>query len=102
MGKYILLKITIIMGIHIIGYGYRIGLTAFVYSVCLSRVPTYVGGIGRYTYNLKKSLIEMGLTVQVVCDGRGSGEFSGISEHNATSILATINMSKKSVTLRKK
>jgi glycosyltransferase involved in cell wall biosynthesis len=40
------------------------------------------GGIGRYTYNLKKNLVEMGLRVQVVCDGRGSGEFSGIAQHN--------------------
>ena len=45
--------------------------------------PPMSGGIGRYTYNLKKSLIELGLTVQVVCDGRGSGEFSGIAQHNA-------------------
>ncbi len=45
--------------------------------------PPMSGGIGRYTYNLKKNLIERGLTVQVVCDGRGSGEFSGISQHNA-------------------
>lgn len=45
--------------------------------------PPMSGGIGRYTYNLKKSLIELGLTVQVVCDGRGNGEFSGIAQHNA-------------------
>ena len=45
--------------------------------------PPMSGGIGRYTYNLKKSLIEMGLTVQVVCDRRGDGEFSGISQLNA-------------------
>lgn len=45
--------------------------------------PPMSGGIGRYTYNLKKNLIEMGLTVQVVCDRRGDGEFSGIAQHNA-------------------
>lgn len=45
--------------------------------------PPMSGGIGRYTYNLKKNLVEMGLTVQVVCDGKGSGEFSGIAQHNA-------------------
>jgi hypothetical protein len=44
MGKYILLKITILMGIHIVEYGYRIGFIAFIYSACLSRVPTYVRG----------------------------------------------------------
>ena len=45
--------------------------------------PPMSGGIGRYTYNLKKSMIEMGLTVQVVCDRRGDGEFSGIAQLNA-------------------
>lgn len=45
--------------------------------------PPMSGGIGRYTYNLKKNLIGMGLTVQVVCDRRGAGEFSGISQNNA-------------------
>jgi glycosyltransferase involved in cell wall biosynthesis len=45
--------------------------------------PPMSGGIGRYTYNLKKNLVEMGLTVQVVCDRRGGGEFSGIAQHNA-------------------
>jgi glycosyltransferase involved in cell wall biosynthesis len=44
--------------------------------------PPMSGGIGRYTYNLKKNLIKMGLTVQVVCDRRGEGEFFGISQHN--------------------
>jgi glycosyltransferase involved in cell wall biosynthesis len=44
--------------------------------------PPMAGGIGRYTYNLKKNLMRMGLTVQVVCDRRGDGEFSGISQHN--------------------
>ena len=44
--------------------------------------PPMSGGIGRYTYNLKKNLMKMGLTVQVVCDRRGDGEFSGITQHN--------------------
>lgn len=44
--------------------------------------PPMPGGIGRYTHNLKKRLIEMGFKVQVVCDKRGNGEFSGISQHN--------------------
>jgi glycosyltransferase involved in cell wall biosynthesis len=44
--------------------------------------PPMPGGIGRYTQNLKKKLIEMGFKVQVVCDKRGNGEFSGISQHN--------------------
>lgn len=44
--------------------------------------PPMPGGIGRYTHNLKKRLIEMGFKVQVVCDKRGNGEFTGISQHN--------------------
>jgi glycosyltransferase involved in cell wall biosynthesis len=44
--------------------------------------PPMPGGIGRYTYNLKKNLIRMGFSVKVVCDRRGDGEFSGISQHN--------------------
>lgn len=44
MDEYIWLKITIIMGVRIIGYGYGIGIAAFVYSACLSRVPAYVWG----------------------------------------------------------
>lgn len=44
--------------------------------------PPMPGGIGRYTHNLKKKLIEMGFKVQVVCDKRGNGDFSGISQHN--------------------
>ncbi len=32
------------MDIHISWYGYRIGITTFIYSACLSRVPTYVRG----------------------------------------------------------
>jgi glycosyltransferase involved in cell wall biosynthesis len=44
--------------------------------------PPMPGGIGRYTYNLKKRLVELGFTVSVVCDERGEGEYSGISQHN--------------------
>jgi glycosyltransferase involved in cell wall biosynthesis len=44
--------------------------------------PPMTGGIGRYTYNLKKKLIEMGFTVHVVCDTRGSGDYSGIAQYN--------------------
>lgn len=44
--------------------------------------PPMPGGVGRYTYNLKKSLTDLGFNVQVVCDERGKGEFSGISQYN--------------------
>lgn len=44
--------------------------------------PPMPGGIGRYTYNLKNSLIRIGCKASVVCDERGRGEYSGISQHN--------------------
>lgn len=47
--------------------------------------PEYLpmpGGVGRYTCNLKKNLVEMGFTVSAVCDERGDVEYSGISQHN--------------------
>jgi glycosyltransferase involved in cell wall biosynthesis len=44
--------------------------------------PPVAGGVGRYTSNLRDKLVEMGFTVQVVCDKRGNGDFSGISQHN--------------------
>ena len=44
--------------------------------------PPMPGGIGRYTYNLKKSLIRIGCKASVVCDERGRGEYCGISQHN--------------------
>ena len=44
--------------------------------------PPLAGGVGRYTSNLRDKLVEMGFTVQVVCDKRGNGDFSGISQHN--------------------
>lgn len=45
--------------------------------------PPMPGGIGRYTYNLKTYLARMGLTVNVVCDKQGHGDYSGISQHNS-------------------
>jgi glycosyltransferase involved in cell wall biosynthesis len=44
--------------------------------------PPMPGGVGRYTSHLKDNLIEMGFTVQVICDKRGNGEFSGIGQYN--------------------
>ena len=38
--------------------------------------PPMAGGVGRYTSNLRDKLVEMGFTVQVVCDKRGNGDFS--------------------------
>ena len=44
--------------------------------------PPMPGGVGRYTSHLKDNLVEMGFSVQVICDKRGNGEFSGIGQHN--------------------
>jgi hypothetical protein len=44
--------------------------------------PPMPGGVGRYTSHLKDNLVKMGFTVQVICDKRGNGEFSGIGQHN--------------------
>jgi glycosyltransferase involved in cell wall biosynthesis len=44
--------------------------------------PPMPGGVGRYTFHLREKLVEMGFTVQVVCDKRGNGEFAGIAQHN--------------------
>jgi glycosyltransferase involved in cell wall biosynthesis len=41
------------------------------------------GGLGRYTYNLKKNLQNKGLRLLVVCDKEGEGEFREISKHNS-------------------
>ena len=44
--------------------------------------PPMPGGIGRYAANLTKELQKSKLEVYVVCDAKGSGEFSGISPIN--------------------
>jgi hypothetical protein len=33
--------------------------------------PPMAGGVGRYTLHLREKLVEMGFTVQVVCDKPG-------------------------------
>ena len=44
--------------------------------------PPMVGGVGRYTFHLKEKMVELGYRVHVVCDKRGNGEFSGITQQN--------------------
>jgi glycosyltransferase involved in cell wall biosynthesis len=44
--------------------------------------PPMPGGVGRYTYNLKENLVRMGLTVSVICDKQGHGDYSGLSQSN--------------------
>jgi glycosyltransferase involved in cell wall biosynthesis len=44
--------------------------------------PPMTGGVGRYTSNLTKALLKLGLEVYVVCDDKGNGQFSGLSPTN--------------------
>jgi glycosyltransferase involved in cell wall biosynthesis len=44
--------------------------------------PPMLGGVGRYTANLTKELRTLGLDVDVVCNEKGNGEFSGLSPTN--------------------
>ena len=44
--------------------------------------PPMLGGVGRYTANLTKELRALGLDVDVVCNDKGNGEFSGLSPTN--------------------
>jgi hypothetical protein len=37
------------------------------------------GGIGRYTFNLVKSLHEFNIEINVLCNDEGDGDFKGIS-----------------------
>jgi glycosyltransferase involved in cell wall biosynthesis len=44
--------------------------------------PPMLGGVGRYTANLTKELLTLGLDVDVVCNDKGKGQFSGLSPTN--------------------
>lgn len=45
--------------------------------------PPIIGGLGRYTHNLAKNLMNLGCEVYVVCNEKGHGQFSGLSPTNA-------------------
>jgi glycosyltransferase involved in cell wall biosynthesis len=56
--------------------------------------PPMPGGIGRYTANLTKALLKLGLDIYVVCDEKGDGQYSGISPknpHNSDVLLKIVN-----------
>lgn len=58
------------------------------------------GGLGRYTYNLKRNLEERGLSVQVACDKEGEGDFREISQHNSDNsriLLETVEREKPDI-----
>ena len=64
-----------------------------VLMVC-TEYPPMPGGIGRYTANLTKALIKLGINVYVVCDKKGDGHYSGIypnNPHTSDVLLKIVN-----------
>ena len=49
-----------------------------VLMVC-TEYPPMQGGIGRYTFNLVKSLRGYNVKVNVLCSSEGNGDYKGIS-----------------------
>ena len=54
--------------------------------------PPMHGGVGRYTYNLVKSLRSNNLDVKVVSDSHGSGDYHGLSPHNKQNSELLLNI----------
>jgi glycosyltransferase involved in cell wall biosynthesis len=55
--------------------------------------PPMQGGVGRYTANLTKSLLKIGLEVYVLCNEKGEGDCFGLSpynEHNSDVLLKAV------------
>jgi glycosyltransferase involved in cell wall biosynthesis len=44
--------------------------------------PPMRGGVGRYTENLTKSLVKLGVEVDVLCNEKGKGNYHGLSPTN--------------------
>ena len=44
--------------------------------------PPMEGGVGRYTFNLTEELRRIGFEVYIACNGRGRGQFFGLSVNN--------------------
>ena len=59
-----------------------------VLMVC-TEYPPMQGGIGRYTFNLVKSLLGYNVKVNVLCSAEGNGDYKGISpfEKNNSEII---------------
>jgi glycosyltransferase involved in cell wall biosynthesis len=57
--------------------------------------PPMHGGVGRYTYNLVKSLRSNNLDVKVVSDSHGSGDYHGLSPHNKQNSEVLLNLVQK-------
>lgn len=64
-----------------------------ILMIC-TEYPPMQGGVGRYTYNLVKSLRSNGSKVMVVTSSDGSGDYKGISPHhtnNSELLLKLVN-----------
>jgi glycosyltransferase involved in cell wall biosynthesis len=62
-----------------------------VLMIC-TEYPPMQGGIGRYTFNLVKSLQNLNIKVNVLCSTEGNGDYKGISpvEENNSEIIYNI------------
>ena len=54
--------------------------------------PPMLGGVGRFTYNLVKSLRSSNLDVRVVSDTHGSGDYQGLSPYNKRNSELLLNI----------
>jgi len=54
--------------------------------------PPMHGGVGRYTYNLVKSLRSNNLDVKVVSDSHGLGDYHGLSPDNKQNSELVLNI----------
>ena len=57
--------------------------------------PPMMGGVGRYTANLTAALKKKGITVFVVCNERGNGDFTGIYPTNKYNSEILLDIVKK-------
>ncbi len=57
-----------------------------------TQYPPMHGGVGRYAYNLVRSLRSNNLDVKVVSDSHGSGDYHGLSPHNKKNSELLLNI----------
>jgi glycosyltransferase involved in cell wall biosynthesis len=62
-----------------------------VLMVC-PEYPPMTGGIGRYTANLSDELKKLGISVDIVCDEKGKGDFIGLSPTNDQNSEVLLNL----------
>ncbi|WP_458745298.1 glycosyltransferase [Candidatus Nitrosocosmicus sp. T] len=54
--------------------------------------PPIPGGVGRYTSNLVKELKKIGVTVYVLCNEKGNGDFFGLDPSNQNNSQVILNV----------